>query len=196
MVAATIGISGSFRWRARRTGDVIERRREGVWFALGRSVVALPLFGSVLLYVLRPDWMEWSALPMPMWLRWIGFVLAALAVPCAWWVFSSLGRNVSETVLTKTDHSLVTAGPYRWVRHPLYGTGGILLVGVGLMAANWFILLFALLAVVLIRGVVVPIEERALTAKFGDAYRVYMRDTGGMLPRLAAGSRVDLESGR
>jgi protein-S-isoprenylcysteine O-methyltransferase Ste14 len=48
-----------------------------------------------------------------------------LTLPAALWVFSALGRNVSETVLTKGDHELVTAGPYRWIRHPLYTTGGM-----------------------------------------------------------------------
>lgn len=76
-------------------------------------------------------------------------------------------------------------GPYRWVRHPLYTTGGTLLIGVGLMAANWFILLFALLAVGLTFLVVVPLEEEALIARIGDAYREYMGRTGRLLPRLA-----------
>jgi hypothetical protein len=48
-------------------------------------------------------------------------------VPAAWWVFSSIGRNVTETVLTKADHTLVTTGPYRWLRHPLYATAAALL---------------------------------------------------------------------
>ena len=99
-------------------------------------------------------------------------------------MFSNLGRNVSETVLTKSDHALVTSGPYRWIRHPLYATGGALLVAVGLMAANWFILGLASLVVVLMRLLVVPLEERALLAKFGDDYRRYMQRTGGMFPRL------------
>jgi hypothetical protein len=63
----------------------------------------------------------------------------------------NLGRNVSETVLTKESHELVTSGPYRWIRHPLYTTGIALFVALGLIAANWFILLCAAAALVGIR---------------------------------------------
>ena len=101
-----------------------------------------------------------------------------LMVPAAWWVFSSIGRNVTETVLTKADHALVTTGPYRWIRHPLYTMGGALFVAVGLMSASWFILGVACLAVALLRVVIVPREEHALIAKFGDEYRAYMNRTG------------------
>ena len=128
--------------------------------------------------------MAWAQLQLPSWLRWIGVCLGALTIPSAWWLFSNLGRNVSETVLTKADHELVTTGPYQWVRHPLYTTAGAMFIAIGLMAANWFILLFAGLIVVLVRLLVVPREEQALIAKFGDDYRAYMKRTGGMLPRL------------
>ena len=119
-----------------------------------------------------------------MWLRWAGVVLGLAMVPAAYWVFSTLGRNVSETVLTREHHELVTTGPYQVIRHPLYATGVGLFLAVGLMAASWFILLFALIALVAIRVVVVPLEERELEAKFGDAYRSYRQGTGALLPRV------------
>ncbi len=150
-----------------------------------RAIVGLPLFVSVVMFLIHPRWMGWSALGIPDWLRWIGAGLGLLSVPAAWWVFRSLGRNVSETMLTRADQALVTTGPYRWVRHPLYMTGGMLFVGVGLLAANWFILLFAALAVGLTFLVVVPREEDALVTRFGGAYREYMGRTGRLVPRLA-----------
>ena len=114
----------------------------------------------------------------------MGVLLGLVAVPAALWVFTSIGRNVSETVLTKRDHALVTSGPYRWIRHPLYTTGAVLLLAIGLMAANWFILLFALLAIGSLRLAVIPLEERELVNKFGDEYRRYIARTGGLLPRV------------
>src|SRR5262245_63195855 len=126
--------------------------------------------------------MAWASLPLPSWLRWLGVGLGVLAVVAAHWVLSNLGRNVSETVLTKRDHQLVTTGPYRWIRHPLYTTGSVLLLSIGLMHASWFVLLLAGVAACLIRLVVIPIEERALVEKFGDRYRAYLDGTGGMLP--------------
>ena len=67
-------------------------------------------------------------------------------------------------------------------------TGIVLFLAIGLIAANWFILLFTLIALVVIRLAVVPVEEQALLAKFGDEYRDYMKGTGRFLPRLI-GSR-------
>jgi protein-S-isoprenylcysteine O-methyltransferase Ste14 len=52
------------------------------------------------------------------------------------------------------------------------------------MLASWLVLLFALLAFVVFRFVVVPIEERQLELRFGDAYRQYRQVTGAMLPRV------------
>ena len=120
--------------------------------------------------------------------RWLELLLWSLlglsAVPAAYWVFTSLGRNVSETILTKSHHTLVTTGPYRWIRHPLYTTGAALLLAIGLMAANWFILLLGLGALASLRMVVIPLEERELLRKFGDAYRAYMHRTGRLWPRV------------
>ena len=178
-----LGISGFYRRRARQ-GETIARGREATVLKLGRGLVALPLFGSILLYLLNPRWMAWAEVALPIWGRWAGVVAGLLAVPAALWVFRSIGRNVSETVLTKRDHALVTTGPYRWIRHPLYTTAAVLLLAIGLMAANWFILLFALVAVVSMRLAVIPLEERELVNKFGDEYRRYMARTGRLLPRV------------
>jgi protein-S-isoprenylcysteine O-methyltransferase Ste14 len=183
-VVSVFAISFYYRRLARKAGETIARRREGLAFVLLRAVFSLPLFAAVIAYLINPAWMAWASFTLPAGVRWIGVAIGIVAIPSAWWLFSHLGRNVSETVLTKSDHALVTTGPYRWVRHPLYATGGALLIAVGLMAANWFILSLASVVVVLIRWLVVPREEEALIAKFGDDYRHYIQRTGGMLPRL------------
>ncbi len=178
-----LSISVNYRRRARREGETIPRRREKPLLLAGRAVVAVPLFGAILTYLVDPRWMVWASFAPPVWSRWVGVSLGLLTVPAVYWVFSSLGRNVSETVLTKEHHELVTHGVYRWIRHPLYTTGIALILAIGLMAANWLILLFGLIALVSIRLVVVPVEERALLRTFGDEYRDYMQRTGRLLPR-------------
>jgi protein-S-isoprenylcysteine O-methyltransferase Ste14 len=103
-------------------------------------------------------------------------------------VLGTLGRNVTETVLTKESHELVTGGPYRWVRHPLYTTGLMLLLALGLMAGSWFLLLGTALAFALLRVFVIPREEQALLAKFGERYRTYIQRTGRLVPKVRRGS--------
>ena len=56
-----------------------------------------------------------------------------------YWVFSSLGDNVTPTVVTRSQLKLVTTGPYRWVRHPLYSVGFLSYVAFAVLAANWFV---------------------------------------------------------
>jgi len=183
VLVGAIGTSGYFRRRARIEGGTIARREEGALFVALRALVTLPLLAAIVTYLINPRWMAWSSFDAPTWTRATGAVAGILTIPSVYWVLSSLGKNVSETVLTKPEHELVTTGPYRWIRHPLYTTGLALLLAVGLMAANLLLLMFAVLAAVLIRLVVIPREEAALEDRFGDEYRRYAGRTGRLLPR-------------
>ena len=179
-----LGISGYYRRKARQTGEVITRSQEGRSKLLLRLLAALPLYGSLLAYSLNPRWVGWAAVPLPDWVRWLGVGLGIIAVVLVWWLFTSIGRNISETVLTNSDQELITHGPYRWVRHPLYSTGALLFAALGLVAANWFIILLAVLALVGFGVFVIPAEEARLIAQFGEAYKEYQAHTGALFPQL------------
>ena len=181
----SLTISGYYRVQARKLSGVIERRREGGLVLAARAAGGLGAFGSVLAHALAPGVMGWASFRGPDWVAWTGAVMGIFVIPGTYWVFSSIGRNVSETVLTKAQHDLVQHGPYRWIRHPLYTVGTLLLLALGLTLRSWLVLLFALVAFVVFRFVVVPIEERQLEAKFGGAYRRYRARTGAMLPRIS-----------
>jgi len=179
------GISAYFRRKARQA-ETIERVEEGALLGLMRLVFALPLFLSILAYMINPAWMDWSSVSLPVWLRWGGAVLGVGVMPLMYWLFSTIGHNISETVLTKKTHELVTNGPYRWVRHPLYAVAPLMLIAVSLLAANWFIGGMTLIALVMIVLVIIPKEEANLIETFGDDYRAYMKRTGRLFPRLRA----------
>lgn len=185
ILLGAVGMSGYYRRRARLGSETIARRREGGFFLAIRALVALLLFFPVIAYVAIPQWMTWASFVLPPWTRWLGFIVGLLTIPAVSWVFRSLGHNVSETVLTKREHQLVTTGPYQWVRHPLYTTGITLFVALGLMEASWFVLFMATVAALLIQWLVIPAEEGALVAKFGDRYREYMIRSGRLLPRTS-----------
>lgn len=184
ILLCAVVMSGYFRRRARAEGGAIPRTDEGRLLVVLRALVTLPLLGGILAYLVDPAWMSWAELDAPGWLRPVGAVLGIVSVLAIYWVLDSLGTNISETVLTKPDHELVRLGPYRWVRHPLYATGLCLFFGVGLMAANVALLAMVLLVALMIRYVVIPREEAALEARFGDEYRRYGERTGRLLPRL------------
>jgi protein-S-isoprenylcysteine O-methyltransferase Ste14 len=180
----TLSISGYFRRQARRSGEVIRRAQEGRGMVVLRVLFAAPFYASVLAYMINPAWMAWSMLSMPTWLRWLAVVVGLGMVPIIYQVMRSIGTNISETFLTKEHHVLVTHGPYRWVRHPLYSAATVVFVSLSIVAANWFMLTMALLLIVVISRVTIPREEAQLILKFGDQYREYQQRTGRLVPRL------------
>jgi protein-S-isoprenylcysteine O-methyltransferase Ste14 len=156
--ALGLSVSAYYRRLARKSGEVIVRRQEGTLALILRAVMTLPLLMAILLYAFIPEWMAWSAISLPVWVRWLGAGLGVACIPLIWWVFSSIGSNISETVLTKREHKLVTEGPYRWVRHPLYGVGLLEILALSLIASNWFMALLWIIGVLVFRFVVIPIE--------------------------------------
>lgn len=82
----------------------------------------------------------------------------------------------------KTEPELVTTGPYRLVRHPIYS--GILVANVGTaMALSWcWLAAFGLAAIYFVYSATV--EEKFLTDQFPEAYPVYKRSTKMLIPYL------------
>jgi protein-S-isoprenylcysteine O-methyltransferase Ste14 len=186
ILVTAVGISGYHRRRAQQTSGAIARRQEAPRLIALRLAFGLPLLFSLLAFLVRPGLVTWARAPIPESIRWIGVAIGVMSVPLVVWVMKSIGPNISETVLTKREHVLVTHGPYRWVRHPLYITGLLLLISATLIASNWLIGTLTVVAAIAIRYIVIPTEEAALLEKFGDHYREYMMHAGRLLPNLHA----------
>ena len=179
-----IGISSYFRRKAdRETGEKISRKVDGTALMTVIKVGGLLLWFIPLVYLLNPGWMAWSKIGLPDSVRWLGVGIGVLCVAMIYWLFSSIGNSISPTSATRKQHTLVTSGPYRWVRHPLYTVGSSLFVAFGMMADNWFIATLGVLAFVAMASRT-PKEEANLIEKFGDEYREYMKHTGRYLPKL------------
>ncbi|MEO6193821.1 MAG: isoprenylcysteine carboxylmethyltransferase family protein [Thermoanaerobaculia bacterium] len=163
--------------------EKLDRRQEGVFILATLRPLGLMLWLGVIAYMINPAWMAWSSLPLPAWLRWMGAGICALAVGLLTWTLRSLGTNLTDTVVTRQAHTLVTHGPYRWVRNPFYDCMALLILAIALVAANWFFLLAGGLVLLLI-VVRTRTEEEKLLARFGDAYGAYLTRTGRFVPRL------------
>jgi protein-S-isoprenylcysteine O-methyltransferase Ste14 len=180
-----MGISSYFRRKADRdTGEKISRRVDGTPMMTVIRLGGLILWLSPFVYLVNPAWMAWSKIGLPDWVRWLGVLLGILCVAGVYWLFSSIGSGISPTSATRREHKLVTSGPYRWVRHPLYTVGSSMFVAFGMMADNWFIMLLGILAFILM-AIRTPKEEASLIEKFGDEYREYMKRTGAFLPKYS-----------
>jgi len=173
-----------YYWRkAGPLGQNISRRREDrLRIALIACSNALTVIGG-LVYVLAPQRMKWATLPLPTWSRWIGVGLSAVAAPLLLWTHQALGKNWSAQLEIREQHTLVTSGPYRWVRHPMYTTFFLQGLASLLVSANWVIG-----GSFLFQGIVAPSrvgeEEALMIEEFGDQYRAYMQRTGRFLPPM------------
>lgn len=188
LLVSGVSISIYYRHKAqlagKQAGDQISARsEEKPVFLMLRSVFGVALWLGSMLYLMKPAWMVWAQIPLPPAVRWSGAIIGFTGVPLIYWVFSSLGRNVTHTTAVRKEHSLVTYGPYRYVRHPLYSVGMINFLGFSLLSANWFIFACAVIAFAAIMART-PLEEQRLLERFGDEYRSYMQKTGRYLPRL------------
>jgi protein-S-isoprenylcysteine O-methyltransferase Ste14 len=166
-----------------KTSEKLDRWQEGAFILFGLRLSAVPLFVGWVAWMIDPQWMAWSSVPLPAWLRWIGVgAFGGWGILLAW-TFHNLGRNLTDTVVTRRYHTLVTTGPYRYVRHPFYLSFALAVVGGSLAMANWFILLAGALPL----GFLVArtrIEEAKLAERFGAEYEEYRRRVGRFVPRL------------
>ena len=166
-----------------RTGEKLDRRQEGLFILITLRLVGLAGVAGLIAYFINPACMAWAAVPLPVWLRWTGVGFALIAGLLLVWMFRTLGRNLTDTVVTRKQHTLVTTGPYRWVRHPLYSSAALVILGNSLAAASWFFFVAGCLMFMLL-VIRTRKEEQNLIARFGDDYRNYMQRTGRFVPRL------------
>jgi protein-S-isoprenylcysteine O-methyltransferase Ste14 len=114
------------------------------------------------------------------WLQGIGLAVFLLGLALAIWARVYLGRNWGMPMSRKADPELVTTGPYRYVRHPIYS--GIILAMIGTTIA---VSLYWLAAVVLLGAYFVYsaiMEERFMADRFPDSYPEYKRSTKMLIP--------------
>jgi protein-S-isoprenylcysteine O-methyltransferase Ste14 len=179
-----MGISSFFRRKADKvTSEEISRKVDGTAMMTIIKLGGLVLWLSPFVYLINPQWMAWSKIGLPEWIRWTGVVIGILCSISIYWLFSSIGSGITPTSVTRKEHKLVTSGPYRWVRHPLYTVGATMFISFGVMADNWFIAVLGILAFIAM-AVRTPKEEANLIEKFGDEYRQYMERTGRFFPKI------------
>jgi protein-S-isoprenylcysteine O-methyltransferase Ste14 len=124
------------------------------------------LWLSMLAYLINPAWLNWSKAGLPEWLRWSGAVLGIICDLLIFWLFRSIGAGITPTVATRRDHQLVTSGPYRYIRHPLYTIGTTFFLSFALMADSWYFAGMAILAFLLLAAAsptMKPIDRKSVT---------------------------------
>lgn len=157
--------------RERVAGPVQEKSTFYLFMLAG----ILMLAGSVAEYLWRGQMLRWKTFLL-------GWICALSSLAIRRWAIHTLGSFWSLHVEIRATHPFIQSGPFRWVRHPTYLSMILELVGCGLIlnARYAFILSFAVFVPAL--GLRLKMEEAALVAKFGEAYRTYQRRTPLLFP--------------
>lgn len=185
-VILVTGMSISIYYRRKadkETGEKISRKTDGTIMMNFIRIGGLILWLSPFVYLINPAWMAWSKIGLPESVRWLGVGIGILCAFGIYWLFSSIGSGITPTSATRKEHKLATNGIYKYIRHPLYTIGSSFIISFGVIADNWLIALFGVLAFILM-AIRTPKEEANLIEKFGDEYREYMKRTGRFLPKL------------
>lgn len=181
LFAATVGLHYYYLIRGRGKKKAV--------FPEKTVIVVRALFGVILIiaiemYLFGPHMLGRTGFAVPETWRWIGAALSALSLALLYWVHAALGHNYSPELRIRSEQQLVTWGPYRYVRHPMYSSYLLMAIGMGLLSANWLI---GLLGLVMIFGLMflrTPREEEMMMKTFGEHYRRYAHSTGRFFPKL------------
>jgi protein-S-isoprenylcysteine O-methyltransferase Ste14 len=167
--AILLPIALFYRIRSGASGEKLDRRREGAFIlATLRPLAGLCALGWIA-WLWRPSSMDWAAIPLPPEARAIGFACWLVSAVLWIWTFVFLGKNLTDTVVTRKAHTLVTSGPYRFVRHPFYVAVALHLAGAALISSNAFILATGIATVALI---VLRTQRRRRSCARGSGSRI------------------------
>jgi protein-S-isoprenylcysteine O-methyltransferase Ste14 len=171
------------RIQSQRSGEPLDRTREGWPILIGLRLTGLLTLASAIAWLWQPAWFNWASVALPLGIRWAGVFGSACTVAWLMWMFHALGRNLTDTVVTRRNSYFVDYGPYRFVRNPMYT--GVLMAGMTLgVALGTWLLPFAASLLFVIFVLRTKTEERYLVDRFGDRYRHYMRRVGRFFPKL------------
>ena len=112
----------------------------------------------------------------------IGLVILVAGLVLRGWSIETLGAYFTAAVAVSADQPVVSAGPYRVLRHPSYAGLLLIMTGIGLASANWAGL--AGMTVLPLAGILwrMHAEERALLTTLGDPYRAYAAQHKRLVP--------------
>ena len=127
------------RLKSHATRERLDRRQEGVLMLVSLRLCGLLTWIGLFAWLMNAAWISRFSMPLPIWLRWVGAGTLPVFVLLISWVFRSLGKNLTDTVVTRAEHTLVITGLYRWVRHPFYSAAFFFFVAASLMSANWYL---------------------------------------------------------
>jgi hypothetical protein len=103
-----VAVGGYYRIRSQRSGERLDRTKEGWPILIGIRLLGMLTVGSTMAWLWRPALFEWASGPISTSVRWIGVASFACATAWLMWMFHALGRNLTDTVVTRGCASWTT----------------------------------------------------------------------------------------
>jgi len=182
---AFILLRGFFALKAPRT-DASGPQRESRASHLFRTLVIITQTALMAVYGFRTmfnlfPWIDTFALPIYPYARVLALAFSILALIGLAWVHTALGRYFSDRLNLREGHTLVTTGPYRYVRHPMYSFLYLFFLASAVLSAN---VLIGICSLLLVANIWVRIihEEKMLHDHFGAAFDDYAAKTRLLVP--------------
>ena len=186
----SLGIVRGYYGRKTKTHDSLVAIKEKLKTAdreMGKGMMILTAIITVIgvigiiLYLLSPPWWTWTHLPLGEWVQWIGIVVATIPLFYLIWVHRHLDNQWSIALEIQEDHKLITTGPYRRVRHPMYLGIFVYTIGLCLISLDILVSLFFVFSI-WVNYNRIPSEEQMMIDQFGDEYLEYMKKSGRLIP--------------
>ncbi|HUE05561.1 MAG TPA: isoprenylcysteine carboxylmethyltransferase family protein [Bryobacteraceae bacterium] len=109
-----------------------------------------------------------------------GLILCALGLSLAVWARKYLGKNWGMPMSVKEDPELVTTGPYRYVRHPIYSGILLAMLGSALVSGVPWLVVFVCYGIYF--AISARAEERLILREFPQEYPKYRAATKAIIP--------------
>ena len=171
-------VVGGVGYARSRSTDRVDRRATAasVWADV---VTVLSLSGGVVAAIAVPS----AALPWdPLVIVDLGSALVLCGLAIRQWAAKTLGDFFTRSVVVHDGQRIVTAGPYRFIRHPAYAGILVSVAGLGLTLGNWLSVALVVSGSVLANVSRIRAEEAALTANLGEQYRAFARTRKRLMP--------------
>ncbi|MFW9929984.1 MAG: isoprenylcysteine carboxylmethyltransferase family protein, partial [Candidatus Thorarchaeota archaeon] len=131
------------------------------------------------IYIFTP-FIDNYSLMIPETIRVLGIILFLVVIISMWWVLKTLNINFDSQA---QNRFVVSSGPYKYIRHPMYLVFIIQAFTQGLITSNTviFIGFFSIILLVILR---IRYEEQLLIQEFGEKYLKYKKTTKRIIPKL------------
>ena len=168
--------------RKYKTSKIVNAHKESIVILIlmilwGVSQI-LPLFS------IFTSWLDFADYSLLVWASIAGAAIYSGSIFLLWKSHADLGRNWSPALEIREEQTIIKTGIYRKIRHPMYAAHFLWGIGQLLLIHNWIAGMGALIVFIPFYLIRIPIEEQLLIDQFGDQYRKYMNETGGIFPKL------------